>query len=474
MSSDLPDNRVPASEVLGALSFALDLTDGQQMGHSMQSCLIGMRMGGALGLPTEQLSHLYYSLILKDAGCSCNSSKLFHLLDGDEISAKETLKGMDWTCSGLPQLRYALRHMATGQPLLRRLQHILRVARQPPLSQALYALRCERGASIARRIGFSIEVAQAIASLDEHWDGCGYPMRLAGKDIPLLSRIMNLSQTLAVFWCSGGQDAAMTVMKQRVRRWFDPEIVQAARSLHKCGELFRGLDDKDLVTAVAAVEPAGIELSFNEDGIDRICDAFAELIDTKSPFTFQHSAGVAKAAVGMAHHMGCSQASVTLLRRVGLLHDIGKLSISNSILEKPGKLDAAEWQVVRKHPEYSQQILQRVPGFTRLSQVAGSHHERLDGKGYYRGLSAADLDMEARILAVADVYDALAAERPYRKAMPRDDVLSVLQKDCPHSLDADCVHALSEVPEEQLQLPPIFQHDMPSSGELPALAPLFA
>ncbi len=468
---------VPASQILGALSFALDLTDGQQMGHSMQSCLVGMRIGAALGLEPTQMSDLYYALILKDAGCSSNSSRLFHLLEGDEIKAKRELKSMDWTRQGWQQMRYALHHMATGRPILRRLQHILQVARQPPASGTLYQLRCERGASIARRIGFSLEIAEAIASLDEHWDGMGYPMHLVGHEIPLLSRIMNLSQTVAVFWCQGGAKAAVAMMKRRICRWFDPAVVRAVLSLAKNGSLFLGLDDPDLVGAAARLEPAGLELSFDGQGIDRICDAFAEVIDTKSPYTFRHSAGVAMAAVAAARQLGCSEETMLLMRRAGLLHDIGKLAVPNSILEKPGKLNAGEWQIVKNHPMYSLQILERVPGFRQLSQLAAAHHERLDGKGYFRGYSAKDLSLEARILAAADMYDALAAERPYRPALPRETVFSIMEGDAPHSLDADCVRALKEAPEKALQLPQVVSHGSWKRAELclvPALAPQFA
>lgn len=474
-SSTQPE-RVSASQVLGALSFALDLTDGQQMGHSMQSCLVGMRVGRALGLPAAQMSDLYYSLILKDAGCSSNSSRLYHLLADDEISAKRTLKRMDWTQGGWQGLRYALNHMATGLPLLQRVQHILRVARQPEESGALYALRCERGASIARRIGFSLEVAEAIASLDEHWDGLGYPMRLAGQQIPVLARIMNLAQTVAVFWCHGGAPAVTAMLRERSQRWFDPELVRIALLLCKDGSLCHGLGDADIVATAAGLEPEGLQLSFDAEGIDRISDAFAEVIDAKSPFTARHSAGVSKAAVAIAQHMGCDAATVAMLRRAGLLHDIGKLAVPNSILEKPGKLDSAEWRIVQQHPRYSLDILQRVPGFTRLSEIAASHHERLDGKGYFRGMGAAELDRECRILAAADVFDALAAERPYRAALPRDEVFAIMLRDTPHSLDIDCVQSLQQMRDEELMLAPIEAPEPLSrdQGFLPSLAPQFA
>lgn len=423
------------------------------MGHAMQTCLIGMRIAGALRLDEVQKADLYYALLLKDAGCSSNSSKLFHLLHSDDIRAKGDLKDKDWTRMSLDRVCYTLSHLADGAPLLGKLKHLVHVAvKDPTTSSDLVKLRCERGASIARQIGFSMDVALAIASLDEHWDGQGYPMGLKGTEIPVLSRVMNLAQTLAVFWMKGGAREALLMMKRRSGRWFDPEMVRAAKSLVNAGTLFAGLDSADLQGAVGELEP-GAKLELNVERMDHICLAFAEVIDSKSPFTFRHSQGVAAAAVAIGERMGLPDNEVLELRRGGLLHDIGKLSVPNTILEKPGKLDDNEWSVVKKHPYYTLEILRRVPGFEEMSQVAAAHHERLDGKGYFRGWGAEQLNLHARILAVADVYDALAAERPYRGALPLDTVYGILDKETPHALDHACVEALKQAPVAMPKVP---------------------
>jgi HD-GYP domain-containing protein (c-di-GMP phosphodiesterase class II) len=131
-----------------------------------------------------------------------------------------------------------------------------------------------------------------------------------------------------------------------------------------------------------------------------------------------------------------------LLRRAALLHDIGKLSVPNSILEKPGKLTGEEWKVVKAHPFYTLEILNRIPGFQRLSQDAAAHHEKLDGSGYWRGWGSDQLSRYARILAVADIFDALHAKRPYRDGLPIEKVFEILRQDAPHALDLPCVEAL--------------------------------
>jgi HD-GYP domain-containing protein (c-di-GMP phosphodiesterase class II) len=130
------------------------------------------------------------------------------------------------------------------------------------------------------------------------------------------------------------------------------------------------------------------------------------------------------------------------LRRAGLLHDLGKLSIPNSILDKPGALTGEEWELVRLHPFFTQCVLERIRGFGALAVVAASHHERLDGRGYHRGLRGEAIPRGGRVLAVADMFEALTADRPYRPAMPEETALKILEKERGVGLDPDCLDGL--------------------------------
>jgi HD-GYP domain-containing protein (c-di-GMP phosphodiesterase class II) len=436
---------IRVSELISALSYALDLTEGRPMGHSVRSCLIGMRIAEQLGLPDGAQADLYYTLLLKDAGCSSNSSRLFHILNADDIRAKGDLKTTDWTRVGWQSLHYAITHVATSLPFPQRVWRLLRVAAtQQRDSCELVKTRCERGSSIARKLGFSEAVAKGIHSLDEHWNGQGYPNGVAKKDIPLAANIANLAQTLEVFWAAKGSNAAMEAVQSRSGRWFNPELVKAAVALAKQGSLWAGLDSESVLEIVMAQEPEDRRLTATESTIDNVCLAFAEIIDAKTPFTYQHSNGVADAAVAIGQGLGVGRQEIKTLRRAALLHDIGKLGVSNAILEKPGKLTADEFAQVRKHPYYTYEILKRIPAFADFSMDAASHHERLDGKGYWRGLGGDEMSLPARILAVADVFDALKAKRPYRDALPLEKVFSIMQADSPHALDWPCLAALME------------------------------
>ncbi len=196
---------IRVSEVLSALSFALDLTEGQPMGHSQRTCVLGMRIAEELGLPVDMRSDLYYALLMKDAGCSSNSSRMFQLLGTDEIKAKRDVKTTDWTRLGWETLQYAISHVRTNAPFFERVRGLAQIAaHQKRNARDLVQIRCERGAHIARRIGLSEETAAAIYSLDELWNGEGQPEGLREREIPLLSRIMNLAQTVEVFSRSYG------------------------------------------------------------------------------------------------------------------------------------------------------------------------------------------------------------------------------------------------------------------------------
>ncbi len=166
---------------------------------------------------------------------------------------------------------------------------------------------------------------------------------------------------------------------------------------------------------LAALEPEDQILVADEDRLDDIARAFARVIDAKSPFTYLHSERVAELAVTIGRRLHFDEVELRDLRRAGLLHDIGKLGVSTLILDKPDRLTERERAEIRVHPAYTQRILERVAAFSGIVEIASAHHERLDGKGYHLGLPAERLSPMSRALAVADVYEAITADRPYRR-----------------------------------------------------------
>lgn len=433
------------SEIISALSYALDLTEGQPLGHAVQSCALGMKIANDLQLPTQERSDLYYALLLKDAGCSSNASRMYRILGSDDRAAKRDVKISDWTKVSLDTLRYLRKHVRPGRPARERLFAVLEMAaKRDEQSMDLIKTRCERGADIALKMGFSRATADGILSLDEMWNGKGYPERRRGDEIPLASQVMNLAQTLDVYNSMYGPGDAIAMAEDRSGRWFNPALVKIVVSWGPDDPIWENLDDDSAREQVHRVAPTEDRIHTDEQRLDDICEAFAHVIDAKSPFTYRHSLGVAEAAAGIGAAMGLSSENCRMLRRCGLLHDIGKLSVSNSILEKAGKLDAAEWEVIRQHPLYTMRILEKAPIFQDFAFVASAHHEKLNGAGYHLALTADALPLDARILAVADIYDALAADRPYREGLPLEKVYSIIGADVPHALDADCFEGLQE------------------------------
>ena len=434
------------SNVISALSFALDLTKGQPMGHAVNCCLLGMRMAEIIGLPEAERSDLYYALLRKDAGCSSHGARMFEIFGGDEIQAKREVKTQDWTRINLDGLNYLLRNVQPNGSAIERMRSLANiVAHRKDQAEELMHLRCDRGSEIALKLGFSTNVAESIRALDEHWNGKGGPAGISGEHIPLLARIMSICQTLEVFAALDGREEAYGVIEERSGAWFDPELVRAAQELRNDEEFWKHLQDGSARRLVIECEPSNAAVMTSDERLDNICDAFAEVVDAKSPFTHRHSQGVTHVAVALGTKLGLANKTMIMLRRAALLHDIGKLSVPNSILDKPGPLTAREWEVVRLHPYYTQRILEKVNGFEHRAYVASSHHEKLDGSGYYRNLRASQLPLQARVLTMADMWDALTADRPYRIGMAAEKALAIVAKEVPHALDGDCFAALQEI-----------------------------
>jgi putative nucleotidyltransferase with HDIG domain len=443
--SESHPGRLRLSEVLGGLSYALDLTEGQRPGHSVRTCLIGMRLAEIVGLDEDDKSALFYALLMKDLGCSSNAARFAALFGANDHDVKTDIQHVDWP-RALEAFRLVVRNTMPSAPPLKRLWRILGIlVRGPEGSREMVRTRCEQGAEIAIMLGLGDATSEAIRALDEHWDGCGQPYGLSRERIPLAARIASLAQTVEVYFSSHGVLAAYDMVIARRGRWFDPALVDAFLSVRADETFWRELGSSRDLEKLASFEPEERVAVATEERLDQIADAFARVIDAKSPWTYRHSNGVADIAVAVGERLGLSGAAVPALRRAALLHDLGKLGISNLILDKPGALTAGEMALMRQHPAHTAEILRRASCFADLANAAASHHERLDGRGYHRGRAGSHLDLATRILCVADICDALRASRPYRAGLPAERVLSIMGRDAGSGIDPDCFAALRSV-----------------------------
>ena len=432
---------IALSEVLSALSYALDLTEGQPAGHTNRTCVIGMRLGDEIGLSAEQRTALYFALLLKDAGCSSNAAKMASLFGSDDQLVKQRMKLVDWHRPVELALRTA-QLCGIGQSTAERVKHFLGIARSDNVTRDIMQIRCDRGADIALGLGFPDATGDAIRALDEHWCGLGHPAGMRGEDIPILARIANIAQTVDVFFMAGGTDAALRVVRARRGRWFDPRLAKLVLAWKRDTAFWQQLNGALLRDTVLALEPGTHVRRLDADGLDVVARSFAEIIDAKSPYTARHSFNVAAYAKHIAARLGYPADEQRRIYRAGLLHDIGKLGISNRILDKPGKLDPAERSAMEQHPRFTWEILQRVDAFSDFAWLAAVHHEKLDGSGYPWGLRGEALDEPSRILAVADIYEALSADRPYRAGMSYGQALAILKKESGTTLCANAVSGL--------------------------------
>lgn len=429
------------ANILGALSQALDLVEGQPEGHALRTAKLALRLAEELHLSDAEKEDLYFAAVLKDSGCSNNAVRIQKMFGGDEFLAKQKVKLVDWT-SNLESIKFAIAQTEAGNTIGAKLRRLAQNLGHPTkVMDEVTEARCTRGAMIAKMLGLNIAVADAIQALDEHWDGHGSPFKLEGKNIPILARILCFCQTFEVFFQSFGLNAAYEMAAERNQKWFDPEVVSACRAISTDLKFWNSFDNlEDLTSQVAEYHESAIDAD-----IDGIAEAFALIIDAKSSFTAEHSTRVARYAVQIGRHMGLPVETIKLLHRAGLLHDIGKLGISTAILEKPGKLEPEEFDQIKLHPKYSDLILRRIPSFEDIADLASTHHERLDGKGYWRGLSADQLGLSSRIMTVSDVFDALSANRPYRGALPLETIFQIMDRDTGTVFDQDCMSALHEI-----------------------------
>lgn len=429
------------AEIMGALSHALDMTEGQPSGHCIRCCWIGMQLGRKLGFSTVALGDLYYTLLLKDLGCSSNAARICELYLADDLTFKRDFKMVDSSLSQV--LGFVLSHTGLQAGLAERFRGVLHILQNGgTISRELIETRCQRGAEIARQMRFSEAVAGGILDLDEHFNGGGKPQGLAGATISPFARIALMCQVIDVFYVSGGSEAARKEVRRRSGSWFDPAFCDAFLAISSGNAFWDTLASTDLGAIVLALEPGQSARMADEDYLDDIAAAFARVIDAKSPFTSGHSDRVALFTDMIAEEMGYDIARRRWVKRAALLHDIGKLGVSNSILDKNGKLDGDEWEAMKGHAAHSEAILDKIAVFSDLARVAGAHHERLDGKGYPRGISGDAICLDTRIISTADVFDALTADRPYRAAMPVAKALAILHEGSGASHDPLCIAAL--------------------------------
>jgi putative nucleotidyltransferase with HDIG domain len=417
-----PDRSARTGEILAGLSGALDLAEGHEPGHALRTCFLAMRIADAMQLPHRGRADVFYTALLKDAGSSTNASAMSSVSGLSDIDLKRGMAHLDGA-EALADLRFAASHPAEPSPL-GRLKRVAQVAlRERGARRAFLALRADGGAGVARELGFSDSICEAVHGVRERWDGRGEPARLTGGEIPQAARIVAVAEAAITLLARSDERTAEKLLKARRKHWYDPDAVDMFLGMARLG-LWRELEAPDLFARTMALESEHRVRMSNPTDIDWIAVTFAGIVDAKSPLDARHSLRVGNLASLVALQLGFEDPLLTDIRRAGLLHDLGKLGIPNTILDRTAPLDADERSVLASHAALGAEVLRSVPLLRVSAELVAHHHDALDGSGF-AGL-VGEAAVAARIVAVADLFDSLTAERPYPHPIAPERALEIL------------------------------------------------
>ncbi|WP_264003137.1 HD domain-containing phosphohydrolase [Mycolicibacterium sphagni] len=411
-----PPSRAPSrAELLAALSVAIDLGLSQPAEHMLRAALIGTRIADRLGLDSDQRDCVYYTTLIMWIGCHADSHEFAHWF-GDDIAVRRDSYHVDW--AGLPYFRFLAANVGRGEPLTQRLTLMatLFVNARGNMSQLIHS-HCTSAGLLADRMGLGSGVQEALRFSFERYDGRGLPGGVRGAVIPIEMRVAQLADIAEVHHRTGGVGAAVDIVGERRGHQFDPTVVDAF--VADAEAILAGPPAGGVWHAALSCAPDRHE-PLQQQSLDELLVALGDFVDLKCPFTLGHSRAVAQLAGDAAEAAGLGGEAVMLVRRAGHVHDLGRIGVSNQVWSKPAALSTAEFERMRLHPYLTTRILSRIGGLEQVAQIAGNHHECVNGSGYPRGLPGAAIGMPDRILAAAVAYQSALEPRPYRAAMDPD------------------------------------------------------
>jgi HD-GYP domain-containing protein (c-di-GMP phosphodiesterase class II) len=404
------------AELLAALSLATDIGTGRPIGHGARTCLLSMAIGDRMGLDPKRLRSLFQTSLLKFLGCTADASETAAAVGGNELAFNATM-GPVFYGGGAEIARKMVMSVGNGEPFARKLRLLVGAMTDTESTRQGLAAHCEVAAMLATRLGMDEGAIQALRHVYERWDGKGFPAGLSDTDIPIEARIVAVAGDVDLL-ITAGTDPDEIISRRR-GKGYDPDVVTACQALERqSGEA----DWEQLMST----EPQ--PFSYISD-LDIALTAMADFTDLKSPWTRGHSRNVADLASGAAAIAGFPNADVRDMRRAGLVHDLGRVGVENGIWDKPGPLTSFDWEKVMIHPYLTGRILSRCPALRNLEPLASGHHERIDGSGYHHQWEGDQISQAARILAAADVFDAIRSDRPHRPGRGMDEALVVLREE---------------------------------------------
>lgn len=429
---------VRLAELLCALSVSLDLAMAEAPEKSVRACLLATGLARRLGRPDEEVRDTYYATLLRHLGCTATSHEEAYLFGPGAAALRPLAERTD---SSSRRESLALLTRAGQGTGLGRVRYLGRTVRSGAAGeQRLLTAICEVGSMLAADLGLGPGVVRAMTHNLARWDGAGTPRGLSGDDIAPATRIAEVATQAVIYADLGGPEAALDALRRRSGGWLDPALV--AEFERSGPELLAEQAGVDVWQAAVDAEPAP-QVCAPADRLDGVARTFAHFVDLSSPYLFGHSTGVAELAVAAGRELGLADDELRLLRRAALLHDLGRVAVPTAVWEREDGLGRADWEQVRLHPYRTERILVRSGVLAAAGRIAGMHHERQDGSGYPGQASGAEIGVPARLLAAADVYQALTQDRPHRPALTgKEAAEAVLAEVRAGRLDAECVRAV--------------------------------
>jgi HD-GYP domain-containing protein (c-di-GMP phosphodiesterase class II)/DNA-binding CsgD family transcriptional regulator len=435
-AGDAAVGRFRLTEVLATVALATDLGTGQVSDHSLRTCLLSVAIARELGLDDATVGVVHEVALLRFLGCTADAAETAVMTGGEDATFLAAMAPV-FMGSQAEVMRRFVGTLAAEQRLPRRARLLIGALTDPGSAARSLSAHCEVGARLAVRLGMGPAVAQSLAHAYERWDGKGFPAGLAGDAVPLPVRVVVVARDLELWTRAAGPPVAADVLLRRRGRAYDPQVVDVCRAIG--AEFLAGLQDRDVWAAVLAAEPSPVRVVDGPE-IDSGLAAFADFADLKSPWTRGHSPRVAALAEEAGRQRGLPEADLVLLRRAGLVHDIGRVAVSGGVWDTAGPLSVGQREQVRLHPYYGERILSRCPPLRPVAELASQHHERVDGSGYHRGCTGVQLSASSRLLAAADMWAALTADRPHRPALSADAACAVIRAEA--GLDRAAVEAV--------------------------------
>jgi HD-GYP domain-containing protein (c-di-GMP phosphodiesterase class II) len=404
------------ADVLASLSLVADLGFALPPDEAMRSCLIATATARRLGLPETDVADVFYTTLLEHVGCTGFAHETASVY-GDELAVNAAAARTD-PGDVRDVLRTYMPAVTRGRgPLDAARIVVFELTQGSRLAQRFVTTTCEVGRATARRLGLPDSVQRGLYEVNESWNGKGGPQGLRGEAISIAGRLAQLGFTAAHFATIGGAELAVAVVRQRAGSSLDPAI--AGAFTEAASTILTAAEVDDPRAAVLDAEPAPVR-TVEPSRLAEVAAVIGDIADLKSPFTLGHAGGVAALAVGAAERLRLDATEIERVHVAALLHDLGRVGISDGTWERPGPLTATQWEQVRLHAYLSERILARSAALEPMAKLAGMHHERSDGSGYHRGSVSREIPMAARILAAADTFQAMTQTRAHREAWSAD------------------------------------------------------